>query len=265
MTLRVLDLFAGEGGASAGYLDAGLELAGAVDLNARALSRHPVQDVTWRGDWAEGLEIALSGVWGSIDLIHASPPCQRYSTNTSPAKRESHPDLVAPVREALLTSGKPFVIENVPQAPLENPIVLSGCMFGLTVDWEVPKNKVTYIRPGYGFWEVIAGKKWEAGPVTEGPVSFHLCRRRGFEVHGFRLGAPPVALEVHRLPVMSVVGGTPTGFWNRWYGAVLPGAVKKEIMRTLWMSGQGTAESVPPAYTAYIGREFSGREHPEAD
>jgi DNA (cytosine-5)-methyltransferase 1 len=256
MTLKVLDLFAGEGGASKGYLDAGLSLAGAVDLNGRALSRHPVQDVAWQGDWKLGLEIAMDGDWGLVDFIHASPPCQRYAVGTKQSCRENWPDLVDPVREALLKTGLPFVIENVPGSPLADPVYLTGCMFGLTVDWDVPKTKVARGEPGFGQWEVIAGRKWETGPVTDEPVKFHLERKRGFEVHGFSLPVPLVALEVHRLPALPVVGGTPTGFWNQWYAQSIPASVKKQLMRAPWMSGTGVAESIPPAYTEYIGRQF---------
>jgi len=256
VTLKVLDLFAGEGGASQGYLDAGFSLTAAVDLNARALSKHPVQDMTWQGDWADGLKIAMSGDWGPVDFIHASPPCQRYAVGTKQSCRENWPDLVDPVREALLATGLPFVIENVPSSPLIDPVYLTGCMFELTVDWDIPKAKVTWNGPDRGQWEVISGRKWLEGPVATGPVRFHLERKRGFEAHGFSLPVPPVAIEVHHLPALPVVGGTPTGFWNRWYAQSIPVAVKKQLMRASWMSGDGVAESIPPAYTEYVGSQF---------
>lgn len=37
------------------------------------------------------------------------------------------------MRAALRATGRPYVIENVPGAPLESPIVLCGSMFGLDV------------------------------------------------------------------------------------------------------------------------------------
>lgn len=251
MQLSVLDLFAGEGGASAGYMSAGLRVAGAVDLNARALARHPAQDAVWCGDWQEGLDIAMTGAWGPVDLIHASPPCQRYSVSTNSAVRECHPDLVAPVREALLATGKPFVIENVEQAPLENPVYLTGCMFGLDVMWRpVPGPR----NAGKARWtHKMKNEKWE---IEIGDVHFHLERKRGFEVHGFQVEVPPVDPLIHRLPSMPVVGGTPTGFWNQWMRGAIPSEVKRDLMRTPWMSIQGCAESIPPAYTEHIGRSF---------
>ena len=88
-------------------------------------------------DWQEALAI-LPGMWERTDgkrlFVWASPPCQRYSTMTMKWKRsEEHPDLIAPVREALQALECPYVIENVPGAPLENPVLLCGSMFGLKV------------------------------------------------------------------------------------------------------------------------------------
>lgn len=69
------------------------------------------------------------------DFIWASPPCQRYTQmlNHGLTDRTNHPDLVAVTRERLLASGLPYIIENVPHAPLLNPITLCGEMFGLKV------------------------------------------------------------------------------------------------------------------------------------
>lgn len=68
---------------------------------------------------------------GRPSAIHASPPCQKYSTQTR--GRGDHPDLVGPVRDRLVDVGLPFVIENVVGAPLINPVRLCGSSFGLGV------------------------------------------------------------------------------------------------------------------------------------
>lgn len=76
----------------------------------------------------DALEVDLSG----YDVIAASPPCQRWSTATPPGRRGSHPDLVGPIRERLKAAiGMPngpagYIIENVPGAPLENPVTICG-------------------------------------------------------------------------------------------------------------------------------------------
>ena len=70
-----------------------------------------------------------------FDAIHASPPCQAYSKTRAILKGKGLPnrgqDLVAATRSAI--AGKPCVIENVPGAPLEHPVLLCGQMFGLRV------------------------------------------------------------------------------------------------------------------------------------
>ena len=121
---NLLDLFGGAGGAGEGYRRAGFAIIG-IDITPHPdyPGEHHVMD------WAEGL--ARFGDWA--DVIHASPPCPRYSVATPKAARDKHPDLVAPVREALQATGKSYVIENVPGSPLHDPALYCGSSFGLRV------------------------------------------------------------------------------------------------------------------------------------
>jgi DNA (cytosine-5)-methyltransferase 1 len=64
------------------------------------------------------------------DAIHASPPCQAYSWATR-INKNPHPDYIPLVRECLMNSNRPYVIENVPGAPLQDPVLLCGTMFNL--------------------------------------------------------------------------------------------------------------------------------------
>lgn len=122
MRMRALDLFCCAGGASMGLHRAGFEVVG-VDI--RPQPRYPFEF-----HQADALTFPLNG----FDFIWASPPCQRYSiTAKIRDSAESHPDLVEPVRERLVASGIPYVIENVPGAPLRFPFTLCGTMFGLRV------------------------------------------------------------------------------------------------------------------------------------
>lgn len=119
---NLLDLFGGAGGAGEGYRRAGFTILG-IDIEPHPdyPGEHHVMD------WAEGL--ARFGDWA--DVIHASPPCPRYSVATPEAARDKHPDLVGPVREALQATGKPYVIENVPGSPLHDPVLYCGSSFFL--------------------------------------------------------------------------------------------------------------------------------------
>jgi DNA (cytosine-5)-methyltransferase 1 len=122
-TLRALDLFCGAGGASQGLADAGFTVFG-VDIAAQP--RYPFHFTR-----ADVMQLDASSLRG-FDLVWASPPCQRYSVisrNMGLASR--YPDLIEPVRDLLTRSGVPYVIENVPTAPLIAPVVLCGRMFGL--------------------------------------------------------------------------------------------------------------------------------------
>jgi DNA (cytosine-5)-methyltransferase 1 len=120
---RLLDLCCGAGGAAMGYYRAGFEVVG-VDIEPQP--RYPfsfIQD--------DALTFPLSG----FTVIHASPPCKKYSQATSfhPGVGEQHVSLIEPLRERLQASGLPYIIENVERAPLHNPIKLCGAMFGLRV------------------------------------------------------------------------------------------------------------------------------------
>ncbi len=69
-----------------------------------------------------------------FDAYWASPPCQAYmDTNARGRKPTKHPRLIESTRERLQATGKPYIIENVPGAPLFSPVMLCGTMFGLRV------------------------------------------------------------------------------------------------------------------------------------
>jgi|SRR3954469_7198201 DNA (cytosine-5)-methyltransferase 1 len=119
----LLDLFSGAGGAAMGYHRAGFRVIG-VDI--RPQPRYPFE--FHQMDVMEALGLDLS----NVDVIHASPPCHRWSVASS-GFGWNLPDLIEPTRAALRNWGGPYLIENVEAAPLVAPTVLCGSMFGLGV------------------------------------------------------------------------------------------------------------------------------------
>jgi DNA (cytosine-5)-methyltransferase 1 len=129
MRPRLLDLFCGAGGAAMGYHRAGFDVVG-VDIAPQP--RYPFEFVRVDAMLVLASWRAHGEAWrGPFDAIHASPPCQRYSVATGVQYRDDHPDLIGPVRELLADTSLPWVIENVPGAPMRPDLKLCGCMFAL--------------------------------------------------------------------------------------------------------------------------------------
>lgn len=116
--LRALDLFCCGGGAGMGLAQAGFDVVG-VDIE-------PQPHYPFEFRQADAMTFPLDG----FDFIWASPPCQAY-TLCQRIRSNEHPDLVGPMRSRLEASGAVWCIENVPGAPLRDPIELCGAMFGL--------------------------------------------------------------------------------------------------------------------------------------
>ena len=124
MRPKLLDLFCGAGGAGVGYQRAGFDVTG-VDINPQR--NYPFDFVQ-----SDALHY-LAAHWREFDAVHASCPCQRFSTMSAcrPGLAEEYPDLIAPTRELLNLTGLPYVLENVPNSPLRPDLILCGHMFGL--------------------------------------------------------------------------------------------------------------------------------------
>lgn len=208
--MKLLDLFCCQGGAASGYEMAGFTEIVGVDIEPQP--RYPYTFV--QGDALE--YVAAHG--HEFDLIHASPPCQAYSTTKS-LHSNVHPDLVEPTRVALITTGRPYVIENVVGAPLLNYIKLTGLMFGLKVFRERWfETSVMLLAP-----PKPKRKKWMTTNSQHG---------RG--ISSFANGATHIAVTGHNFCVEDA----------------------KTAMKIDWMNQHGLSQAIPPAYTKYIGENM---------
>lgn len=101
---------------------AGFEVTG-VDIA-------PQKNYPFKFIQGDAMDADLSG----YDFVWASPPCQAFTMANHKDRtdgRAVHPNLIPAVRSMLREL--PHIIENVPGAPLENPSLLCGVMFGLGV------------------------------------------------------------------------------------------------------------------------------------
>ncbi len=207
---RLLDLFCGAGGAGEGYARAGFEVTG---VDNRPMPRNPHRFIQ-----ADALDY-IREHGHEYDVIHASPPCQAY-TSAQPIRGREHIDLVGPTRALLIETGRPFVIENVEGAPLLNPVMLCGSMFNLGV------------------------------PAKNGYLKRHRLFEYGNIDVPFALTTPCIHPDGFRsVGVYGHTGGNKRGSGN--HGWVV--ADWREAMGIDWMSRDDLAQAIPPVYTEYIG------------
>jgi DNA (cytosine-5)-methyltransferase 1 len=213
---RLLDLFCCAGGAAMGYHRAGFEVVG-VDVAPQP--NYPFQFIQ-----AEALDWARHNLWFVLgfDAIHASPPCQGYSWAAKRWTEVERAYLIEPTRELLKATGLPYIIENVPGAPLENPFRLCGEMFGLNV---------------------IRHRNFETNfPVL---VPVHRPHRKPIQ----RLAKDGSGRTVQRSSYCTVAGhgGESDSFrLEDWQTA----------MGIDWTTRDELTEAIPPAYTQFIGERL---------
>jgi DNA (cytosine-5)-methyltransferase 1 len=217
MKPQLLDLFCGAGGAAKGYADAGFEVCG-VDIVHQP--RYPftfvrADAIDYLRQFIDNQQRGLEAMHG-WSAIHASPPCQRHSkmSGCRPGLAATYDDLIGPTRELLRQTGKPYVIENVPGAPLEDPVTLCGFMFGR----ELYRHRLFETN-----WHLVA---------PEHPAHTKPASRAGHWREG---------------TVISISGH------------IAPMKLAREVMGIDWTNREELAESIPPYYTEWIGRQLMER------
>lgn len=218
---ELLDLFCGEGGAAAGYLRAGFEVTG-VDSDHRRGRYYPGRFV--HGDALE----YVKELGARFAAVHASPPCQLYSI-TRHAHAVEHPDLIPATRAALEATGRPFVIENVPGAPLVSPITLCGAAFGLTA------------TDDDGTRLVLRRHRLFESNVYLAPVE---CECLRFRDRGYRVAGAYGAGSSDSTYAREVRHG----------GYTPAAAIRAKLLGVEHrMTLHGLSQSIPPAYTEHLG------------
>jgi DNA (cytosine-5)-methyltransferase 1 len=244
---NVTEFMCGAGGATMGYLQAGCDVIG-VDIDpacgrhypkAARFIHHDVFTVEQMLDWPQILE------W--TDLLHAGPECEGNSVATKIRGDQSiHEDQIGRVRDMFERFGKPYVIENVPQAESEHHRM---------------RNDLELC--GYEFGRTIPGPK------------YRLERHRIFEIHGFTV-PQPVHVPHSEIPAEE---RQVTSVFGRLVSSKRKGGHEKYLVAKYWRPIQmgidhipvnaGSSKhaitgktynllalAIPPAYTRYIAEYF---------
>lgn len=207
MRPRLLDLFCGAGGAAMGYRRAGFEVVG-VDIKPQP--HYPFWFV--QGD-------ALKVEFDDFDAIHASPPCQAHSALRHLYPEKDYECFIDRIRERLIASRRPYVIENVPGAPLRNYITLCGSSFGLRV------RRHRIFESNVPLKSKSCNHKGQGRPIDVSGTGGQRINRREND-HGGNTNKPRNIEEAR-----SAIGID-------------------------WADRYGISQAIPPAYTEWIGRQL---------
>jgi DNA (cytosine-5)-methyltransferase 1 len=222
-----LDLCTAAGGAAVGYARAGFEVIGS-DLIAQPRFPADLEFIQ-----ADALELLADTAWlrrRQVAVITASPPCFVHSRlRTRLPVGHGHQDLIPQVRALLRATGLPYVIENVEESPLLDPVTLCGSMFDL-------------------------------GAHCHDGVRRQLRRHRLFESN-VALTAPGPCR--HQGMTISCHGGGPTNHPTTAQGGYQGRmAERREAMGIDWMPRESLNLAIPPVYTEHLGRQLIAQLRP---
>jgi DNA (cytosine-5)-methyltransferase 1 len=217
MKPRLLDLFCGAGGAAMGYSRAGFEVVG-VDIEYQP--HYPFEQFV--GDALDYVfsiaEVGTDQGCRELTAIHASPPCQLFSAYQRANNHQAeHLNLIPETRELLRETGLPYVIENVPGAPLEDPSMICGVSVGL----EVRRHRLF---------------------ETSFPLMTPPCACGGWMEAKFDRGSRDIRPNDRRTVAV--------GEWR------IPLDVQSKAMGIDWMTVAELSQAIPPAYTELIGHQL---------
>ena len=241
--MKAVDLFCGAGGATKGLQRAGFHVTG-VDIKPQP---------RYCGDafiQADALAVPLDG----YDFIWASPPCQAFTKLRFMPDAKEHPNLIPETRAALIASGKPYCIENVEDAPLGASgylIMLCGTMFGLgTANGRAELRRHRLFETSFS---IPLRPACQHGTAPLGVYSGHVrdrCRKVMTVV-----GHTPVDNTARR--AITITGNTPqTNTLHNRVRETFTIEQAREAMGIDWMPMSALSQTIPPAYSEFIAREF---------
>lgn len=213
--MKMLDLFCGAGGAAMGYHLAGFQEIRFQEIHGVDIK--PQKHYPFTFHQGDALKYLVEH-GREYDFIHASPPCQAYSvaSNQMRIAGKEYPDLVKATIDLLERSGKVWIVENVPQAPMQG-VTLCGTMFGLGVfRHRIFASNVFLLVPDH-----LPHK----GHIGDGEF-FQVCGWGGL---GKGKG-----------------GRVDRGHISQW----------RKAMGISWMSAKEITQAIPPAYTKFLGRQI---------
>lgn len=196
-----------------GYHRAGFEIVG-VDIKPQPhypFEFRQADALDYLADW-----IIKTDGRPPFDAIHASPPCQAYSSATR--DHGKHPDLYEQTRDLLIPTRLPWVIENVIGAPYSGGVVLCGSMFALEAEDE-----------------------W-------------IQRHRNFEASWFMF--QPKCDHPAKRPVTVTGNSFVTATREYDHSRQTTFANAQALMGINWMTRDELGEAIPPAYTEWIGLQL---------
>ncbi len=153
------------------------------------------------------------------DAIHASPPCQAHSALRHLYPKKKYPCFIKPTRKRLRDWGGIWVIENVPKAPLINPIILCGSSFGLKV------RRHRLFESNISLASLPCDHKKQGRPIDVSGTGGRRINRRPDD-HGGNTNKPRNIQEA------------------------------RDSMGIDWMTRYELSQAIPPAYTEYIGKQL---------
>jgi DNA (cytosine-5)-methyltransferase 1 len=228
---KMLELFCCAGGMAMGYHRAGFDVYG-VDIDPQPNYPFPFRHADAANtmvDLLDGKRLEFIAPTGAsllmgmedFDAAHASPPCQSFlslgAVNKALGRTYDYPNLIGPIRDLLIESGLPYVIENVENArkELHDPVRICGTALGL------PLRRHRLFE-------------------SSAPITGIDCEHHRFTEKKYWTSFRPNG-ERRLSSVVQVYGNG--GHQHEWPAA----------MGIDWMTPHEMAEAIPPAYAEHVG------------